>query len=178
MGFMKPKTPLHHKRWTLRLFEWGVLTCIILILIGVFLNKMRHLQAKAERLNVQATVENMRAAVLLAGILHQDRESVRAALRPGGNPVALLEEETGLVPARYLGELDEADPGRIAPGHWYFDRSSQSLVYRLRSVDGFASPLSGPPRIRFCLRQEGEGRTAATVLRLEACEPYNWEPPG
>ncbi len=173
---MKPKTPRHHKRWTLRLFEWGVLSCVVLILMGVFLRKVQHLQAEAERLNVQAMVENLRAAVLLAAILHQDRDTVRAALRPGGNPVALLKEETGLIPAGYLGELDETDPAQVAPGSWYFDLDEQTLVYRLRSTEGFTSPLAGPARIRLSIRAADDGQSGVPPLQLEACEPYRWRP--
>jgi len=173
---MKPKTPRHHRRWTLRLFEWGVLVCVILVLMGVFLRKVRHLQAEAERLNVQAMVENMRAAVLMASVLHQNRETVREALRPGGNPVALLYAQTGLVPAGYLGELDEADPDRIAKGNWYFDRARQALVYRLRIVDGFTSPLPGPARIRLCISAADGGQSGDPPMLLKACEPYRWQP--
>jgi hypothetical protein len=173
---MKPKTPRHHKRWTLRLFEWGVLVCVILILMGVFLRKVRHLQAEAERLNVQAMVGNMRAAVLIAGILPVKQVSQRSLVIPGGNPVALLQAQTGLVPAGYLGELDEADSYRIAKGSWYFDRARQALVYRLRSTDGFRSPLPGPARIRLCLREGASGENGGPLLQLEACEPYRWQP--
>ncbi len=173
---MKPKTPRHHKRWTLRLFEWGVLTCAILILAGVFLRKVRHLQAEAERLNVQATVENMRAAVLMAGVLTAKQGARRSSAIPGGNPVVLLQAQTGMVPAGYLGELDEADPGRIAKGSWYFDRSRHALIYRLRDTDGFSSSLPGPARIRLCLREEDTGKNSGLLLQLEACEPYRWQP--
>jgi len=174
---LKPKTPLHHKRWTLRMFEWGVLACIVSILMGVFLHKVRHLQAEAERLNVQATVENMRAAVLLAGILRKPKNEEGSNARAGGNPVALLKEETGLEPSGYLGELEKVDPEEIEPGNWYFDLSQRALIYRLRSTDGFAGPLAGPAHIRFCLRQGGAGRTVGASLRLEACEPYTWKHP-
>lgn len=172
----KPKTPRHHKRWTLRLFEWGVLTCVILILMGVFLRKVRHLQAEAERLSVQATVENMRAAVLIAGILPAKQFRHRSLATPGGNPVALLQAQTGLVPDGYLGELEDADPDRIAKGSWYFDRVRQVLVYRLRSSDGFVSQLPGPARIRLCLRAGDKGENDKPPLQLEACEPYRWRP--
>ncbi|APG27867.1 hypothetical protein A7E78_08485 [Syntrophotalea acetylenivorans] len=172
---MKPKGLLHHKSWTLRLFEWGILSCVVLILIGVFLRKVRYLQVETERLSVQATVDNLRAAVLLASVLPNKKESVRSEVRPGGNPVALLKAETGLEPDGYLGERSDADPNEIAPGRWYYDQAQGALIYRLRSVVGFESPLSGPARIRLCLRQAEAGQSAGSPLRLDACEPYRWK---
>lgn len=171
----KPRTPFYQKRWTLRLFEWGVLACVILTLMGVFLRKVRHLQAEAERLNVQAALENMRAAVLLATVLHKDNETVRLHARPGGNPAALLKAETGLVPDGYLGELEDGDPAKIRPGQWYYARGKKALIYRVRTTEGFESPLPGPPRIRLCLRREKGEEAASLPLVLESCEPYKWE---
>jgi hypothetical protein len=168
------KTPLHHKRWTLRLFEWGVLACVVLILMGVFLRKVRYLQAEAERLSVQATIENMRAAVLLAFVLHKDNETVRIHARPGGNPAALLKEETGLEPDGYIGELENATPQDVLPGQWYYDRGEKALVYRLRSTDGFESPLPDPPHIRICLDKTGADGLGRSPLVLEPCERYKW----
>ncbi|ABA87650.1 type IV pilus minor pilin MshB, putative [Syntrophotalea carbinolica DSM 2380] len=172
----KPKAPLYHKRWTLRLFEWGVLTCVILVLMGAFLRKVRYLQAEAERLTVQGSIDNMRAAVLLASVLHADSENIRSEARPGGNPVRLLQAETGLELDGYLGELDSADSAEVAAGKWYFDRKQAVLVYRLRSVEGFESPLSGPARIRLCLNNAGANGTMGTSLILEPCEAFTWGP--
>lgn len=170
----KLKSPLHHKRWTLRLFEWGGVGCVILILMGVFLGRVRHLQVEAERLNVQATVDNLRAAVLLATVLHKHKEALRLEARPGGNPVVLLKAETGLEPNGYLGERSDVDLNEIAPGHWYFDLGQEALIYRLRSVYGFDSSLSGPARIRLCLRKAGASESEGLSLKLEACEAYRW----
>jgi len=170
----KPKSVLYHKRWTLRLFEWGVLSCIILILVGVFLHKARSLQAEAERLNVQATIDNMRAAALLASVLHKDNGDVRFHVRPGGNPARLLKAETGLEPDGYLGEMDGVDPAEIAAGKWYFDREQRALIYRLRSAEGFQSPLSGPARIRLCLNKGGTTTANDVPLVVEPCEKYEW----
>ena len=173
---MKPKTLLHHKRWTLRLFEWGVLACVVLVLMGVFLRKMRHLQVEAERLNVQATVANLRAAVLLAAVLPKYKETAYSEARSGGNPVALLKVAAGLELDGYLGERLDDDLDQIAPGKWYFNRSQQALIYRLRSTIGFESPLSGPARIRLCLRKSDASKSGGVPLQLEACEAYRWGP--
>lgn len=170
----KPKSPLHHKRWTLRLLEWGVLSCVVLVLMGVYLRKVWHLQIKAERLSVQATVDNLRAAVLLASVLPKYKGSVHPEARPGGNPAALLKMQVGLGPDGYLGELADADINTIAPGKWYFDRSQKALIYRLRSATGFASPLSGPARIRLCLRGPDISKPEGMPLQLETCEIYQW----
>lgn len=172
---MKPKGLLHHKSWTLRLFEWGILSCVVLILIGVFLRKVRYLQVETERLSVQATVDNLRAAVLLASVLPNKKESERSEVRPGGNPVALLKAETGLEPDGYLGERSGMALDEIAPGKWYYDRGQRALIYRLCTVIGFESPLSGPARIRLCLRKADANKLGGAPLQLEACEPYRWK---
>lgn len=156
------------------MFEWGILTCIVLVLMGLFLRKAQHLQAEAERLNVQATVNNLRAAVLLAAVLPKYKKSVCSEGRSGGNPVALLKMETNLELDGYLGDLTNPDLNQIAPGKWYFDRSQGALIYRLRNAAGFTSPLSGPPRIRLCLRRKDISESGDSPLRLESCESYRW----
>ena len=171
---MKSKSPLHHKRWTLRLLEWGVLACFVLILMGVFLRKVRYLQVEVERLNVQATVDNLRAAVLLTSVLRKHQKAEHSEARPGGNPVALLKAETGLEPDGYLGERSDAELNEIAPGQWYYDRGQEALIYRLRSAVGFESQLTGPARIRLCLRKADASQSEGSPLQLEACEPYRW----
>jgi hypothetical protein len=172
---MRLKTATHHRRWTLRLFEWGVLTAIILVLMGVFLGRMRHLQVEVERLNVQATVDSLRAAVLLAAV--KGGANGRARPVPGGNPVRLLQEQTGLAPNGYLGELDNPDPADIAPGSWYFDHRQGVLIYRVRRGDALNSPLNGPPRMRWRLAAPTDTRTDKEVMpnvSLEPCDPSHW----
>lgn len=171
----KLRTPLPQKRWVLRLFEWGVVACVVLILMGVFLQKVRYLQVEAERLNVQAAIENMRASVLLVTVLRKDNETVRLHARPGGNPAAILKEEMGIVPDGYIGALENAKPQDILPGQWYFDLDEKVLVYRLRSADGFESPLPGPPHIRMCLGKIKAAGLDKSALALEPCEMYKWE---
>jgi general secretion pathway protein G len=170
----KPKSSRYQRRWTLRLFEWGVLACVVLILTGVFLRKVRHLQCEAERLTVQATIDNLRTAVLLASVFHKENERACLNARPGGNPAALLTAETGLTPEGYRGAADDVDPAAVAPGAWYFDRATKTLIYRVRCAEGFQSPLSGPARLRLCLRRAHPSTTNAMPLVVEPCESYAW----
>ena len=113
----KAKTRLHQKRWAIRLFEWGVLASIILVLMGVFLRRVRHLQGEAERLTVQATIDNMQAAVLLTTVLANGQQ-LHTEARAGGNPVALLKAQSGLEPVDYLGEFSHKRLDEVAPGQW------------------------------------------------------------
>jgi hypothetical protein len=165
---MKQKTATHHRRWMLRLFEWALLAIIILLLLGFFLRRIEKLQAEAERLNVKAAIENLRTTVLLASIVQNPKRKVY----PGGNPVNLLAAETGLTIPGYVGELTNQEAGKVAPGHWYFDRDQGALTYLIGNTANFNSPLTGPARIRLCIR--ANGNSSSFDMQLEACEPYRW----
>lgn len=165
---MTLKIATHHRRWVLRLFEWAVLTIVVLLLLGIFLHRIEGLQGEAERLNVKATIENLRTTVLLASIV-QNPEKV---VYPGANPVNLLAGETGLTISGYVGELTNPEAGKIAPKHWYFDPSQGALIYLIGNTSNFNSPLSGSARIRLCIRTTGNN--SGLAMQLEACEPYRW----
>ena len=139
---MKPKTEVHRRRWLLRLFEWGVLVCIIALLAGMFLNRMGRAQAEIERQNFLSTVRAMRAAVLLQSVVRPED------VAPGGNPAAVYRDQFGLLPNGYVGQLDRPDPASVAGGAWDFDTGKRQLVYRVRSGRYFRSNLKGPPRMR------------------------------
>ena len=156
---VKPKSAAHHRRWVLRLFEWGVITCIIAVLCGVFLNRMGRAQAMIERQNFLTTVSAMQTAALLQSVMRPQE------VAPGDNPAEVYHNQFGLLPAGYVGEPDRPDPAAVAGGDWYFDKGDKRLVYRVRSTGYFRSRLPGAARIRMQLaRQADSDRLTVNVL--------------
>ena len=156
---MKTKSKEHRRRWLLRLFEWGVLVCIIALLAGIFLNRMGRAQAEIERQNFLSTVRAMRAAVLLQSVVRPKD------VAPGGNPAAVYRDQFGLLPTGYVGQLDQPDPAAAAGASWYFDTGKRQLVYRVGSERYFRSNLSGPPRVRLeMVAEAGSGHLTVRVL--------------
>jgi len=122
---MKPKTARHHRRWVLRLFEWAVLVCIIGLLCSLFLQRMDRMQGLIEKRNFEATVQVLQAAVFLAATVGSED------LVAQGNPVKVYQQQFGMLPTNYLGELAPSDAAAAPSGHWYFDRQDKILVYRV-----------------------------------------------
>jgi len=156
---VKPKSKEHRRRWVLRLFEWGVLFCIVAVLGGMFLNRMGRAQAEIERRNFQSTVMAMQAAVLLQSVVRPED------VAPGDDPALVYREQFGLLPTGYVGRLDRPDPAAVAGGEWYFDTGKRQLVYRVRCVRYFRSNLQGPPRMRLeVVRKSGSSRLTVNIL--------------
>jgi hypothetical protein len=181
---MKPRTPLHQKRWTLRLFEWGGLACVVLILLVVFLRCIERLQVEAEQHVFQTTVDALETAVRITSLLQDHRPVAYGALLENGNPMPLLERVPGWNPNHYLGELDQPDPQTIAGGLWYFDRPAGVLVYRVRNSRFIDTELSGPARVPFRVVPRGTGQAAAgpvapleqgVLLDLVPQAPFHWK---
>ncbi len=69
----------------------------------------------------------------------------------GSNPM----RELAQTPKNYLGAFDGVNPASIPGGHWYFDRHSRMLIYRVRNRDYFSGGLGMPPRAGFTIRSGG-----------------------
>lgn len=181
---MKPKTASHHRRWVLRLFEWAVLLLVILLLMSLFLQRSERLQAEAERLTFQATVDALQSAVRYISLLQDQRPALYGALLKEGNPMPLLAVDPAQVPSNYLGELQRPDPRNIAGGQWYFDRSAGVLVYRVKNRRFFDSDWPGPAMVRYRLVGQQAGRASGDVegplqkgqlLTLAAEGKFSWK---
>ena len=132
---MKPKTASHHRRWVLRLFEWAVLVCIIGWLCSLFLQRMGRMQALIEQRNCEATVKVLQAAVFLASTVESEDFNAEA------NPVTVYQQQFGILPENYLGELEPLQVASAPDGSWYFDRQEKILVYRVANKS-FVEPLA------------------------------------
>jgi type II secretory pathway pseudopilin PulG len=107
-------------------FEVAVCAGVFGVIVAVMLHYMQRYQAEAERATVRTQVAMMRSA-LLSEVLAANARGQRGSLQAlvGSNPVALLRT----LPLNYRGEFDQPDRSQIGPGHWYFDRKQQILVY-------------------------------------------------
>lgn len=183
---MQPRSPAqlsHHQQRGLQLFEVVLLVALIGLLMFVAGGKVMELRSDVERSRLQQVVDDLNATLALeaAGhVIHRRREQLMALHH--SNPVSLLEQRGGSLDG-YIGERYAADPLSIDPGQWYFERSENLLIYRVRHARFFQSPLDGPARARFRAVVEFEGdadnnaserpggfRRAALV----AAEPYQW----
>ncbi len=144
----------------------GVYAAIATVLMGVFLERMLHLLATAEREIVALTLANTELAL---------RTRVAAAPILGG-PLPLDWRNrspfgvAGVEAKNYAGELAAVRAEALARGAWAFDRESRELVYRPRYPLGLRT-ADGSGLLRFRLRTDD-----GTEVGLIASVPYRWDP--
>lgn len=104
------------------LVEFGVVACVLALLLGLLLNRLTYYQEAAERANFENTLQIYKTAlqIRLAELIQERREFDARALE-AENPTLLLAQQ----PANYGGEL----PPLPRPGTWYFDPRAHELVY-------------------------------------------------
>lgn len=129
------------------LFELIVVICIVGILTGMLLSRIRLLQRQAEMAQMETVVGVLRSAIgmKVAQLVVQGRNSEISKLATI-NPMDLLAQK----PSNYLGELDPPQNGKIPGGNWYFNRKLLLLVYIANTGATFQVPDSS----RFVYRIE------------------------
>lgn len=137
-------------RGGVRKYEFAVLVVMISVLALLLMQALERMRAEMEEAGVQSEVAAIRIE-LMDWLAH--REAVGGSLPDSRNPLRWIARQ----PEAYLGELDAAPKQR---GVWYFDVSSEELIYRFRN-SGVA---------RFQIVRAGEnagvpGRLAGVGLR-------------
>ena len=163
------------------LFELVVVIVIISILMVIAVSRLIALQVDAERVVMESTVGAVRSGLgikVAEFIVRQNIAGLPAY--EASNPMNLLAE----VPKNYLGEMEGIDPYSLEKGSWYFDLSTQTLVYLVDNTGYFSGGMDNPPRVRFKVRlvyadTNGNGIYDSGVdpvegLRLAVLEPYKW----
>ena len=164
------------------LLELIVVIIIISILGLVAVSRFWQWSVAAERANLQTVVGAIRTALGLETTRLAMRQQLKQLPRlVGTNPMKLLAQ----TPNHYMGEIKNEK--QIVPGgNWYFDVSSNLLVYRLKYTNGFSTGLTGTPRIRYRIKlvytdNNHNGRYDRGIddiggLDLVTAEPYRWQP--
>ena len=140
---------------------------IAAVLIAVMAHRLLDVMELAERSAMQATVNQVNAAVttrLAYEVMRGEVRNVPAWARR--NPFELAR----MSPSNFLGEVESTKPGSLERGSWAFDPSRAELVYlpRLRTGLHTTDP-EGALRFRSIVSPNGMG------YMLVPASPYRWE---
>lgn len=160
------------------------LVVVISIIALLFVYAFRHIiavEVLAEKATMENTLGSLRSALAIQFAQRiATHRLVSIAELDGENPVKFLNRP----PNNYLGELEGIDPAGITGGHWYFDASKRTLVYRVKNEDYFVSALGSPARATFKValvyedtdlnRRFDRTRDEIIGLRLERQGDFAW----
>jgi prepilin-type N-terminal cleavage/methylation domain-containing protein len=133
------------------LFELIVVVCIVAVMAGILLNRLRVYEEAAEKAAMQQTAAaiksalQMRVASYLISGRHREIERLRTE-----NPVKWLQEH----PDNYAGEFYADVYARVRPGSWYFDLTRGELVYVINLGNKFRPGPDGRKWVRYRVRIE------------------------
>jgi len=161
------------------LFELIVVVCVVAIMAGILLNRLRVYEEAAEKAAMQQTAAaiksalQMRAASYMIGGRDNEIENLR-----NENPVSWLQEK----PAEYAGEFYADAYARVRPGSWYFDLARRELIYVIDLGANFKPGPDGRKWVRYRVRIEYENvpergavpRKVLSAVSFAPVQPYAW----
>lgn len=162
------------------LIELIIVICIIVVLAGLFLQRVPLYQEQAEKAAMQQVAGALQSALVMRyGSLmtrgaSNEKELGKLAT---DNPIDWLQQK----PRNYSGEFFDPTPHAIAPGHWMFDLKSHDLIYVVDHADYFKPGSDGKKWIRFhvqlvyepALGRPESGKELVSTL-FEPTRPYHW----
>ena len=161
------------------LFELIVVVCIVAIIAGILLNRLRLYEEAAEKAAMQQTAAAIKSALQMrvASYMISGRDNEIEKLRDE-NPVNWLQEK----PADYAGEFYADAYTRVRPGSWYFDLTRRELVYVVNLGDNFKPGPDGRKWVRYRVRigyeempgREGPPRKLLSAASFAPIRPYVW----
>lgn len=161
------------------LFELIVVICLVAVMAGILLNRLRVYEEAAEKAAMQQTAAaiksalQMRVAAYMIGGRDNEIENLLKE-----NPVNWLQEK----PTGYAGEFHADAYARVRPGSWYFDLARRELVYVLNLADNFKAGPDGRKWVRYRVKLEyetepGKGvqpRKVLSAVGFAPVQPYVW----
>src|SRR5258706_4469089 len=156
------------------LLELVVSLTLVAVLVGVFLDRAIYYREQAEKSAMEQVALDLRSSVnLRVAELVVDNRFADLRLLLAQNPMDLLAQK----PLNYRGALDARGLQEIVPGSWYFDLTSQEVVYFVDSGQYFESKDQGPKRVawRVVLVPKSGGKDELPQwARFELVKPYRW----
>ena len=161
------------------LFELIVVVCVVAIMAGILLNRLRVYEEAAEKAAMQQTAAAIKSALQMrvAAYMISARDKEIENLR-NENPVSWLQEK----PAEYAGEFYADAYARVRPGSWYFDLARRELIYVIDLGANFKPGPDGRKWVRYRVRIEYENvpergavpRKVLSAVSFAPVQPYAW----
>jgi general secretion pathway protein G len=133
----KPERSILSRRRNARglaLFEVVVCGIIVAVLAGILLQRYDFYRNEAERVKLDTVAAELRTVLhLKSALLRAEGRDSEVAGLAGENPFEWLLRK----PENYRGEWYAPAAKDIEPGNWYFDRTTEELVYLLRNKNTF-----------------------------------------
>lgn len=162
------------------LLELIVVITIIVVLMGLFINRVLFYQEQAEKTAMQQVEGAIQSALMLQyGQIMTRGNAADIATLVEVNPMNWLQKK----PLNYAGEFFSPTPLQVDSGNWTFDLKSRELVYVLRNSEHFKPGADGNDWIRFHVVAQSEASPLPslskrpanlTSLLFEPVEPYSW----
>ena len=118
--------------------ELAVATILIALLAGMLLDRLIGWRGETERVAAKQLVSSLRTALAM--------RSAEAISRGGEAGLMILAHQNPMrwlqkTPENYLGEYYSAPKEGLPRGHWYFDRSAETLVYLPSAHKSFSAGI-------------------------------------
>lgn len=180
VGGMRRTVCLAQSSQGFTLIELVLVVIIIVVMMGLFLNRFTYYQEQAEKTAMESVVGTLQSALTMqyGQLLTRGKMADLPALAQD-NPMNWLQKK----PRNYSGEFYDPTPLAVDSGNWVFDLKSRELVYVLRNSSYFKPGKDGLKWIRFhvaidyeasrlpSLRDDSAQLTGAL---FQPVEPYTW----
>jgi prepilin-type N-terminal cleavage/methylation domain-containing protein len=162
------------------LIELVVVITIIVVLMGLFFNRILFYQEQAEKTAMEGVATTIQSALTMqyGQVLTRGKSSDVATLAQD-NPMNWLQKR----PRNYAGEFYDPTPLVVESGNWVFDLKSRDLVYVVRTGNYFKPGKDGKKWIRFHVAVDytasrlpslQNAPRELTGVLFEPVEPYSW----
>lgn len=152
---------------TSRMLEWGVLGCVVAVLLLVLGQKVRDVQGQGEGAAIRSTLGALRTAMVLHHLQQRVAAGSRTVASAQRNPFDMLASR----PVNYQGDTQGAASAAgvaLVPGRWGFDADCGCVGYAPLNPQWLESPSGN--NVIWLQISTGDG-----APQLHAKEAYLWQ---
>lgn len=162
------------------LIELIVVITIVVVMMGLFLNRALFYVEQAEKTAMDGVTGAIQSALTMQyGQILTRGKSSDVSMLIYDNPMNWLQKK----PRNYVGEYYDLTPLSVDSGNWVFDLKSRELVYVVRNANYFKPGKDGKKWIRFHVAVNYEASRLPSLqnappeltgILFEPVELYSW----